>query len=179
MPSRIVAISGSLRAASSNSALMSAAVLVAPPDMTIDVFDGIADLPHFNPDLDVDPAPPAVTAWRARVGAADGLVISCPEYARGIPGAFKNALDWLVSDPAGFSKPIALWNASPRAVSAQEALKLVLTTMSGRVVEAASLTLPLLGRSWTPDELAADATTGPQLRVSLGKLREAIDLVGN
>lgn len=175
MSLRIVAVSGSLRGASSNSALMLAAVRVAPPGMTVEVFDAIADLPHFNPDLDIEPAPPAVAAWRARIRGTDGLLISCPEYARGIPGAFKNALDWLVSDPAGFAKPIALWNASPRAVAAPEALRLVLSTMSGRVVEAVSLTLPLLGRSWTPEELAADPSIAALLRASLQSLSQAVE----
>lgn len=96
---RLLALSGSLRARSSNGALLEAAALLAPAGMRIEPFAGIGALPHFNPDLEAGALPDAVRALRERVGAADGLLISCPEYARGIPGSFKNALDWLVGGP--------------------------------------------------------------------------------
>jgi NAD(P)H-dependent FMN reductase len=85
-----------------------------------------------------------VAAWRQAVGGADGLLVSVPEYAHGLPGAFKNGLDWLVPDPAVLHKPIALWNASGRGEHARAALVEVLRTMSTTIVEEAGLTLPLL-----------------------------------
>ncbi|MGN6149776.1 MAG: NADPH-dependent FMN reductase, partial [Rhizomicrobium sp.] len=91
MSVRLLAISGSLRAVSTNTALLRAAMLLRPAGMTIDFYDGLATLPHFNPDDDVEPLPLTVADWRAKVAAAEGLLISSPEYARGIPGSLKNA----------------------------------------------------------------------------------------
>lgn len=115
---QLLAVSGSLRAASSNTALLTAAEPLAPAGVAVSLYTGIGDLPHFNPDVE-DELPSPVKDWRARVGAADGLLIACPEYARGVPGAFKNALDWLVGGPEFVGKPVALFNASPRASHAQ------------------------------------------------------------
>ena len=112
MSVRLLAISGSLRAVSTNTALLKAAMLLQPAGMQIEFYEGLATLPHFNPDDDVAPLPPAVADWRAKVAAADGLLISSPEYARGIPGSLKNALDWLVSGPEHPGKPIAFFHAS-------------------------------------------------------------------
>ncbi len=140
----LLAIPGSLRAASSSWTLLEAAALLAPEGVTVHLSAHLATLPHFNPDLDVAPRPPAVAAWRTAVGRAGGLLISAPEYAHGLPGAFKNALDWLVSDPAVLRKPIAIWNVSARGTYAQASLIEILRTMSTRIVDEAGVTLPLL-----------------------------------
>ena len=92
-----LAISGSLRKGSSNTAALRAAARLAPDDVRIVLFEGIADLPFFNPDLDLAEVPGAVASFRAVIGGADGLLISSPEYARGVAGVMKNALDWLVA----------------------------------------------------------------------------------
>src|ERR1700750_2823244 len=92
---KVLAVSGSLRAASINSALCRAAARLSPPGMHVDVFCGLGDLPLFNPDLETLP-PDAVQSFRSAVGHADALFIASPEYAHGISGAMKNALDWLV-----------------------------------------------------------------------------------
>ncbi|MDQ0395449.1 NADPH-dependent FMN reductase [Labrys monachus] len=171
---RLLALSGSLRARSSNGALLEAAALLAPAGMRIEPFAGIGALPHFNPDLEAGALPDAVRALRERVGAADGLLISCPEYARGIPGSFKNALDWLVGGPEFPGKPVALFNASPRASDAQTALRLVLRTMSGRVVEEASLTVPLLAAGLDGEAIAAQAGIAAAIVASLQAFARAI-----
>src|SRR5215469_4982365 len=141
---RILAISGSLRAKSSNTAVLTAAARLAPPGTEIVLYDGLADLPHFNPDLDTEDPPAPVLALRRAIGHCDGLLISSPEYARGVAGALKNALDWLVSSLEFPEKPVALINASPRSTHADAQLRLILATMSARLIEAASITLPLL-----------------------------------
>src|SRR5262245_30526458 len=105
---RLLGISGSLRAASSNTAALRAAALLSPEGVSVEIYDGIGDLPHFNPDLDEDEPPPAVARFRGLVGAADGLLISSPEYAHGMPGTMKNALDWLVASREIVGKPVAL-----------------------------------------------------------------------
>src|ERR1700761_855811 len=142
---KIVAISGSLRKGSSNTAVLRAAATLAPEDVQITIFDGIANLPFFNPDLDGDEVPAAVAAFRAIIGEADGLLISSPEYARGVAGVMKNALDWLVGSDEFPGQPVALINTSPRATHALGALTLTLETMSANMIEDASITLPLLG----------------------------------
>lgn len=109
----------------------------------------MASLPHFNPDLDVegDEPPATVRDLRALLIGADAIVISSPEYAHGVPGAFKNLLDWLVSTGELVEKPVALLNASPAGGAyAQAALLETLRTMNWRVVDAASLVEPFVRR---------------------------------
>src|SRR6201996_3202599 len=154
---KIVAISGSLRKGSSNTAVLRAAATLAPEDVQITIFDGIANLPFFNPDLDGDEVPAAVAAFRAIIGEADGLLISSPEYARGVAGVMKNALDWLVGSLEFPDKPVALINTSARATHALAALTITLETMSARLVKEASITLPLLGTINDADSIAANA----------------------
>lgn len=138
----ILAISGSLRTASINSALLRAAVRLAPSNTTVRIV-GLGDLPLFNPDLE-SPPPPSVLRLQTAVRDADGLLIASPEYAHGITGTLKNALDWLVSSDCMVYKPVAVLNASPRAYIANESLREILKTMSAIVVEEASVSLPLL-----------------------------------
>jgi NAD(P)H-dependent FMN reductase len=143
---RILAISGSLRARSSNTALLEAAGALLPPGVEVELYRELAILPPFNPDLDGEghPPPPAVARLRERVRACDGLVICSPEYAHGIPGVLKNALDWLVSFPDFEGKRVLLLNASAAGgMHAQAQLAEVLRTMSARVLPE-SLTAPFL-----------------------------------
>jgi NAD(P)H-dependent FMN reductase len=169
----LLAISGSLRAASSNTCILQAARLVAPAGVHLELYDDLGRLPHFNPDLEEKP-PPEVAALREHVGRVGGLLISCPEYARGIPGTFKNALDWLVGSETFPNKPVALINTSARASAAQAALRLVLTTMSARLIEEASFTVDLLGKRVAPETLAADPTIMSLLVRSLEAFAAAI-----
>ena len=161
---RILAISGSLRSASLNTALLRATTCLAPVGMQIDLFDGLGTLPLFNPDIEATD-PPAVATFRAHLLAADGLLIASPEYAHGITGVMKNALDWMVGCETFVNKPVALFNTSPRAVHAQASIREILTTMSARIVEAASISLPILGGGF--DE--AGIVTHTVMSVALSK----------
>jgi NAD(P)H-dependent FMN reductase len=165
---RILAISGSLRAVSVNSAVLQAAATLAP-ELRADIvlYADLGNLPHFNPDLDTDAPPPIVTALRREVGACAGLLISSPEYAHGVAGSMKNALDWLVGSLEFPDKPVALINTSPRAVHAQAQLREILTTMSARLVDRACVTLPLLGRGLGAADIAADPVLSAPLREAL------------
>ena len=167
MSLHLLAVSGSLRAGSSNTAALLAFARLAAPDIIVTLSDALARLPPFNPDED-GPAPhAAVTAWRHQIAAADGLVISTPEYARGVPGSLKNALDWLVSGPEMPGKPVMLINTSPRATHAQASLALILGTMSAKLIGAADVTLPLLGRPLDASAIAADPALAEPLTRAL------------
>jgi chromate reductase len=147
---------------------------LARPPMEITIFGGLADLPHFNPDLDGDRPPDAVAVLRNAIGNAQGLLISSPEYARGVAGVLKNALDWLVSSTEFPGKPVALINASQRATHADAALRLTLNTMSANLVEVASIMLPLLGRNLDAAGIMADADLSSELSQALHNLGRAI-----
>jgi chromate reductase len=174
---QILAISGSLRAASSNTAVLRALIALAPDNVEITLYSGLGDLPHFNPDLDGDVVPPPVEDLRARLRASDGLLISCPEYAHGVPGVLKNALDWLVSTVNGeiVGKPVALINVSARSTWAQASLTETLTVMSMRFLPAACVTLPLTKTKIDEAGLVADPEISSMLRSALAVFTRAID----
>jgi NAD(P)H-dependent FMN reductase len=173
---RILAISGSLRSVSSNSALVHAAVRVAPAGVDVSIFRGLAGIPPFNPDLDTDAAPATVVEFRAALQACDAVLISSPEYAHGVPGVLKNALDWLVGSGELIDKPIALINVSARATHAHASLLETLTTMSGRVIGDASITIALDGKALDATGIANDADLSALLRSALESLARSTRL---
>lgn len=144
MPLNLLALSGSLRKASINSSLLRAAARLAPPGLAVTVYSGLGDLPLFNPDLEAV-LPADVVRFHSHVAEADALVIASPEYAHGVTGTLKNALDWLVGFEGFAGIPVAVLNASPRARHADDALRETLKTMAAVVVEEASVSVPLLG----------------------------------
>ena len=139
---RILALSGSLREASYNTAAIEAMQALAPDNIEIDICS-IGGLPLFNPDLEGE-CIPSLDKLVLALKNSDGLIIASPEYAHGVSGPMKNALDWLVSGVDFPNKLIMLINTSPRASHAQESLREILKTMSGIVVEKASVSIPLL-----------------------------------
>jgi chromate reductase len=169
---RLLAVCGSLRRASTNLALLDAAARLAPHGVRVEAC-ALDALPLFNPDRE-DDMPAAVRAWRAAIAAADGLLISSPEYAHGVSGVMKNALDWLVSGPEFVGKPVAMLNATTRAEFAPAQLAETLRTMSGVVVEDACLTLPLLGGSHDGAAIAADPVFAAPLRAALENFMRTI-----
>ena len=127
----------------------------------------------LHDDVDVPPAP--VLDLRARVGAADGLLICSPEYAHGVPGSLKNALDWLVASVELPHKPVALLNASPWATHAQASLVETLGVMSTHIVHEASATIPVTRGDVAPDGTIASAEIRRALRDALAAFARAID----
>ncbi len=170
---KVIALSGSLRAASINSALLRAAARLAPQDMRIEVFRGLGDLPLFNIDLEAA-VPPSVAALRAAVGGADALLIASPEYAHGVSGVMKNALDWLVSLESFINKPVALLNAQPRAYFSDAALRETLKTMSAVVVESASVSIQLTADTLTEEGMLASPPVTQAILAALLDLRAAV-----
>ncbi|WP_136622123.1 MULTISPECIES: NADPH-dependent FMN reductase [Mesorhizobium] len=170
----ILAISGSLRAASTNSALVAALARNAPPGCRVTVYDGLGRLPIFNPDDEGERTPLEASALIDAVTQADGVVISCPEYAHGVPGGLKNALDWLVSRDAAVAKPAMLVHASPRSLFARAALDEIMRTMSfalcGDVLEIA-----LLGKKPPEVEaILAEAASQPAMHDALNAFADFI-----
>lgn len=172
-PCRLLAISGSLRKQSYNSALLEALSQIAPAYIEIRIFKTVGDLPLFNPDREAENIP-ALLDLTFELQAADGLIIASPEYAHGISGAMKNLLDWLVSGEEFVNKPVVLFNTSPRAHHAQDALREVITTMSGRIIEPASIAVALLGTNFTAAEIAARAEFSDPLLAALAHFYKAI-----
>jgi NAD(P)H-dependent FMN reductase len=165
----IVGISGSLRQHSSNAALLRAAARVAPAGVQVAMYEGLGELPHFNPDLDEEGSapPPPVAELRRLLIDADAVLISSPEYAHGVPGALKNMLDWLVSTGELVGKRVALLNASPVGGGyAQAALLETLRTMNWNVVDDACRVEPFVSR-----KISGELTDGAALAV----LRAAIE----
>jgi chromate reductase, NAD(P)H dehydrogenase (quinone) len=132
----ILAISGSLRRSSVNSAALGAAATVAArTGLVVTVDDTVRQLPHFDPDLEASP-PEAVLRFWAVCDAAAGVLLSVPEYAFGIPGAFKNALDWTVGSTCLHRKPVTVLDVAhpDRGQSVRTALGLVLKALNADVV---------------------------------------------
>lgn len=168
----ILAISGSLRRASSNGALVGAVARLAPDTVEVSIYGELAALPPFNPDLDGD-APAAVGRLRAALQACDAVLISSPEYAHGVPGVVKNALDWVVGSGELVNKPIALINASGRARHAWVSLAETLAVMSARVIRDASITVTLEGSTLDANGIVADVARSTALRSAIEALANA------
>lgn len=171
---RVLLISGSLRSSSTNTAVLRTAQANAPQGIAAALYEGLAGLPHFNPDDDTEPLPSAVADLRASIHAADALVFSVPEYAGAMPGSFKNLLDWLIGDdqPGSIAgKPVAWINASPRgAINAHDSLRKVLDYASATIVESASTEVPVTGTMIGADGLIADPTTRQRIAGTLTTL---------
>jgi NAD(P)H-dependent FMN reductase len=139
-PFTVLTLSGSLRKASLNTAMLTMAADCAPPGLRVHLPRGLGDLPLFNPDLELN-EPPSVARLRNEIAMADAVIIASPEYAHGVSGVMKNALDWMVATGVFVDKPVVLWNASPRASHALAALRETLTVMSSQLLDEAGLQL--------------------------------------
>lgn len=172
---KILAISGSLRDGSLNTEVLRACGLLAPPGVSVTIFNGLASLPHFSPDLDAEDSvlPPAVQELRRQIGEADAVLIASPEYAHGVPGSLKNALDWLVSAGEMVHKPVGLLNISPRSRHAYVSLLEILRTMSTLLVPGALQELPLTRSMVNAERIAANPEIAYRLHSALVSLRVA------
>jgi NAD(P)H-dependent FMN reductase/catechol 2,3-dioxygenase-like lactoylglutathione lyase family enzyme len=170
---RVLAIAGSLRRASSNVAVVHAAARLAPPGVEVSIYRELAAIPPFNPDDDAGSIHPAVHHLRTAVDACDAVLISSPEYAHGVSGVLKNALDWIVGSGELLDKPVALVNASARATHAHAALRETLVTMSARVIDGACITVPLDGRRLDANGIAGDDRLSTLLSSAITALTRA------
>lgn len=136
---KILAISGSLRASSSNTAILRAVIKLAPDNIEIKLYEGLGKLPHFNPDLDNDNPPEAILSLRNELNEADGVMICTPEYAHNIPGSLKNLLDWNVSTCLLSNKPVAVIATGDYA---QQSLLETLRLIEAKAGEKTTLLIP-------------------------------------
>ncbi len=168
-----LALSGSLRAASINSMVLRAAARVAPRDINVSIFTGLGELPLFNPDLQ-EHLPASVLTFHCAVAHADALLIASPEYAHGMSGTIKNALDWLVGFEPFACKFVAVLNTSSRAHHADDALRETLKTMAAVIVEPASICVPLLGTGLDEPGIIATPAIADAVRACLRALQHAV-----
>jgi chromate reductase len=166
---RLLGLSGSLRRVSTNTALLRALADNAPAGVTLQISDLIGVLPIFNPDREGELTPPEVDAFGRSIRDADGLVFACPEYAHGIPGGIKNALDWMVSRDEIPFKPALLVRASTRSDHALSALQEVLRTMSLRLKPEVGFSVHLLGRA---SERMGEILSAPDARDGMRRTLE-------
>jgi chromate reductase len=174
---RVLAISGSLRAASHNTALLREAVRHAPPDMQIELYEGLEALPPYNEDREGDP-PMEARRLRQAIGAADALLISTPEYNGTVPGQLKHAIDW-ASRPKGeraalWGKPVAVIGASTGqygAMWAQDHARKALGLAGARVLES-GVAVARAGERFSERGVLADEDTRAQLSEVLAELNE-------
>ncbi|BDI33561.1 hypothetical protein CCAX7_56120 [Capsulimonas corticalis] len=165
----ILAISGSLRQGSSNTTLLHAAAALAPEGVTISLYERLGEIPPFNPDLD-DHAPASVQHFRDALRDADAVLICSPEYAHGVSGVMKNALDWTVSTGVFTQKPVALLNAAPWATFAHGQLKETIKTMDAHIVEQACVAVRILPKNLDVSGMVASPEIADTLRAALAAL---------
>lgn len=169
---RVLLICGSLRTGSTHAAVLQTARELAPPSVDCDVYDGLARLPPYSPDDDVEPLPPAVADLRRRMDAAAALLFCTPEYAGALPGAFKNLLDWGVGGGL-YAKPVAWINAGggpTGAADAHASLRKVLGYTGSDLVEGACADIQVLRQEVDGEGRIRD----PALRARIGGVLPAL-----
>ncbi len=172
---KLLAISGSARQDSTNTALLKAMKDLAPEGVELSVFHRLDTLPVFSPDAEGERTPTVVMRFLELVATADGVIISSPEYVRSIPGGMKNAIDWMVSRFEIIGKPIALAHASHRGDEMLDSLRVVLATVSHGFSPDVFLRVPLVGKS--PNDIAVlmrDAGNASQATAFLSDFVAAI-----
>ena len=171
MKARILGISGSLRAASSNNAIMKVVAGMVPDGIEFKIYEGLAGLPHFN---DSEITPPAVEKFRQLLKEAGGVFICTPEYAFGVPGSLKNALDWTVGTGDFVGKPVALVTASSVGDKAHASLLHTLTAISADIVQGGTLLISFVRSKLNDKGEVSDLPTFQALQSVVNALAKAI-----
>jgi len=175
----VLAIPGSVRRNSYNLALLQAMKDRAPGGTEITIFDRMKEIPLFDPDICDEALPESVERLMASIRASDGVIISTPEYAHGVPGALKNALDWLVASDAMILKPVVVTSVSTSSlggVRSHSPLLLILSAMNANVVVEGSLNVPFASKKFRADNHLEDKLTERAIDLSLSALEQAVSL---
>jgi chromate reductase len=173
-PKNIFAISGSLRAGSSNHNILNFLKRIAPADVNFNIYNGLATIPPFDPGNDNDAPPQPVAEFRDLIANADGIIICTPEYAYGIPGQLKNALDWTVSSGSFTGKKTALITASTGGENAHAALLKVLGAIDASLSDDTTLLISYIRSKMSSDGNITDAETEKSLKSVFGALVKVI-----
>lgn len=168
---KITAISGSIKERSVNTYVLEALKQIAADRFQVELYKNIDLLPFFNPDLDKPTSPVMATVadFRAVLKASDVVIISTPEYAHGVPGVLKNALDWIVSSGELVDKPVFTISASPMVTAGQmahESLRATLKMISARLSDTSRLSIPFINQCFNQDGILID----DELRQKLASL---------
>jgi chromate reductase len=174
-PVRIFAICGSLRENSSNNILIRFLSTLLPPGVSYSIYHGLGTLPHFN---DSEDGGKEVEEFRKEIAAADGIIICSPEYAFGVPGSLKNAIDWTVGSGSFVDKPLVLITAATGGEKAHVALLNILTAVSAKVPEDGALLVPFIRSKLNEKSEVTDASLISSLRKLLENLFETIEEKG-
>lgn len=179
---KLLLISGSVRSGSTNAAVLRTVAANMPAGSDAVIYDGIADLPHFNPDDDAEgkAVPEPVAAMRAEVARADAILICTPEYAGAMPAVLKNLLEWTIGDAGTYGKPVAWINASSSAsptggADAHESLAKVLKYAGADVVAPACARIPLSRGQVGQSGLVEDDDAVEQIRAAVRELAAHVD----
>ncbi len=177
---KLLAIPGSIRTGSYNMALLKAMSGLTSNDTTLTVYEGLIDIPIFNPNTADHAIPVAVADLMLKIRAADGVIISTPEYIYGVSGALKNMLDWLVSTGVLISKPVVSTSVSTQALGAvrsHNSLILILHAMNAAVVVDGSLNVSRVNTKFDEQFNLIDDLTKQAIAVSLATLEHAVNSV--
>ncbi|SNR82475.1 NADPH-dependent FMN reductase [Flavobacterium sp. ov086] len=136
---KILAITGSTRKNSSNYKILKYISEKIKPEFEVEIFEDLADIPHFNPDLDNENLPKEVKDFRNKITSADGVIICTPEYVFSLPGSLKNALEWCVSTTIFSNKKTGLITASASGEMGHEQLILVMKTLEAKFDDSTKL----------------------------------------
>jgi chromate reductase, NAD(P)H dehydrogenase (quinone) len=172
---KIFAISGSTRNESTNLNLIRAITSLTSGKFEMDLYENISNLPHFNPDIEKVSAPESVTAFRNRIDAADGILICTPEYAMGVPGSLKNAIDWTVSSNNFYKKPTVLITASSVGQKGHAALLETLKVIDARMESGTQLIIP-----FASTKISKNCTISDEgVAVAISRLIDAFEALMN
>ncbi|MBC7851701.1 MAG: NAD(P)H-dependent oxidoreductase [Chitinophagaceae bacterium] len=155
----VLAICGSTKKTSSNLNLIKAIAQLASPDAVVNIYSTIDLIPPFNPDNDLEPALPQVANFRTQIRNADAVLICTPEYAMGVPGMLKNAIDWTVSSAEFYHKPTALITASSIGKKGHSALMETLKVIQCRISPETELIVPFIQTKVNASQQIVDADT--------------------
>jgi chromate reductase len=171
----IFAIAGSLRAGSSNHHILRFLAKMAPADVSFTIYENLAQIPPFDPGNDHEPPPDAVAKLRNFIAQADAVIICTPEYAFGVPGQLKNALDWTVSSGSLDNKTLSLITASTGGQNAHAALLLILGALNANVIKDATLLIPFIRSKMDGEGNIKDENTAESLKLAFNCLLNALE----
>jgi NAD(P)H-dependent FMN reductase len=172
---KVLAISGSTRINSTNLQYIKAVSVLGADHFSVELFDGLTDIPAFNPDDDTLTPPQAVINFRNQLKNAQGILICTPEYAMGVPGSLKNAIDWTVSSMEFSQKPVALITASLSGLKGHAALLETLVVIESKMTDATGLVISFAKTKITADGTIKDEAT----LIAVQKLIDAFSALMN